>query len=133
MGTDQLPENGGVPHADDQEHPVSGLGNPRQIGEVKVDMKKLVAWKQSVCDRMAGGVEQLLKGNSVTILRGEASFKTSTELNVKTATATESIQSKYFILANGSRPIQIPGFDIDEKTVLSSTGALALSEIDQAL
>ncbi len=97
-------------------------------GEVKVDMKKLVAWKQSVCDRMAGGVEQLLKGNSVTILRGEASFKTSTELNVKTATATESIQSKYFILANGSRPIQIPGFDIDEKTVLSSTGALALSE-----
>ena len=97
-------------------------------GEVKVDMKKLVAWKQSVCDRMAGGVEQLLKGNSVTIMRGEASFKSSTELTVKTASASESIQSKYFILANGSRPIQIPGFDIDEKTVLSSTGALALAE-----
>ncbi len=97
-------------------------------GEVKVDMKKLISWKQSVCDRMAGGVEQLLKGNSVTIMRGEASFKSPTELTVKTSGATESIQSKYFILANGSRPIQIPGFEIDEKTVLSSTGALALAE-----
>jgi dihydrolipoamide dehydrogenase len=98
-------------------------------GEVKVDMKKLVTWKQSVCDRMAGGVEQLLKGNSVTIIRGEASFKSSTELSVKTKDATDSIQSKYFILANGSRPIEIPGFTIDEKTILSSTGALAMSEI----
>ncbi len=102
-------------------------------GEVKIDMKKLVSWKQSVCDRMAGGVEQLLKGNNVTIIRGEANFKTSTELTVKTANATETIQSKNFVIATGSRPIQIPGFDIDEKNVLSSTGALALSEVPKRL
>ena len=38
------------------------------IKDISVDMKKLLAWKQSVCDKMSGGVNQLLKGNSVTIL-----------------------------------------------------------------
>ena len=113
-------------HRIQQDAPEMGI----QIkGEIKVDMKKLVSWKQSVCDRMAGGVEQLLKGNKVTILRGEASFKSATELSVKTKDGSEVLQSKYFVLANGSRPIEIPGFTIDEKTVLSSTGALAMSEI----
>ena len=97
-------------------------------GEVKVDMKKTQAWKQSVCDRMAGGVEQLLKGNGVTIIRGEATFKTAQELTVKTTAGTDSVTAKNFILATGSRPIEIPGFKYDEQLVCSSTGALNINE-----
>src|SRR3712207_3639661 len=70
-------------------------------GDVKVDMAQTQKWKQSVCDRMAGGVEQLLKGNGVTILRGEASFKTAQEITVKTKTGTESVTAKNFILEIG--------------------------------
>lgn len=97
------------------------------------DMAQTQKWKQSVCDRMSGGVEQLLKGNGVTILRGEATFKTAQELTVKSKTGTESVIAKNYILANGSRPIEIPGFAFDEKLVMSSTGALALSEAPKSL
>jgi dihydrolipoamide dehydrogenase len=102
-------------------------------GSVEVDMAQTQKWKQSVCDRMAGGVEQLLKGNGVTIIRGEASFKTANEITVKTKTGTEAVTAKNFILATGSRPIEIPGFKFDEKLVLSSTGALALDEVPKSL
>jgi dihydrolipoamide dehydrogenase len=101
---------------------------------VSVDMAQTQKWKQSVCDRMSGGVEQLLKGNSVTILRGEASFKTATELTVKTSDGkTESVTAKNFIIATGSRPIEIPGFKFDEQLVCSSTGALAQSAVPKSL
>ena len=98
-------------------------------GGISVDMKKLVSWKQSVCDKMSGGVNQLLKGNTVTILKGNAEFKTSKEITIKSATGTESVTAKYFIVATGSRPIEIPGFPFDEKDICSSTGALAFDEI----
>lgn len=100
---------------------------------VNHDMAKTQKWKQSVCDRMASGVEQLLKGNGVTVIRGEASFKTAHELTVKTKSGMESVTAKNFILATGSRPIEIPGFAFDEKFVLSSTGALALTEAPKSL
>jgi dihydrolipoamide dehydrogenase len=98
-------------------------------GGIDVDMKKLVSWKQSVCDKMSGGVNQLLKGNTVTILKGNAEFKNSKEIAVKTAAGTEAVSAKYFIVATGSRPIEIPGFPFDEKEICSSTGALAFDEI----
>ncbi len=98
-------------------------------GGIDVDMKTLVKWKQSVCDKMSGGVNQLLKGNTVTILKGTAEFKSSKEITVKTSTGTESVQGKYFIVATGSRPIEIAGFPFDEKDICSSTGALAFDEI----
>lgn len=97
--------------------------------EIKLNMKKLLDWKQSVCDKMSGGVSQLLKGNQVTVIRGEADFKNANELTVKTSDGQTSITAKNFIIATGSRPIEIPGFKIDEKNVLSSTGALALDEL----
>ncbi|MEN0059791.1 MAG: dihydrolipoyl dehydrogenase [Bdellovibrio sp.] len=100
-------------------------------GGIDVDMKQLVKWKQSVSDKMAGGVQQLLKGNNVTILRGEAEFKNSKEIIVKSSSGSESVQSKYFIVATGSRPIEIPGFKFDEKDICSSTGALAFDTIPQ--
>lgn len=98
-------------------------------GGIDVDMKKLVAWKQSVSDKMSGGINQLLKGNGVTILKGEANFKTATEITVKSSTGTENVTGKYFVVATGSRPIEIPGFNFDEKDICSSTGALAFDTI----
>jgi dihydrolipoamide dehydrogenase len=113
-------------HKAQHDFPTMGLNIK---GGISVDMKTLVNWKQSVCDKMSGGVNQLLKGNSVTIIKGEASFKNSKEISVKSATGTDSLTSKYFIIATGSRPIEIGGFPFDEKDICSSTGALAFNEI----
>lgn len=98
-------------------------------GGIEVDMKQLVKWKQSVCDRMSTGVAGLLKGNQVTVLKGQAEFKNSKEISVQSSAGTESVQGKYFIVATGSRPIEIPGFTFDEKEICSSTGALAFDAI----
>lgn len=97
-------------------------------GDVKVDVAQLQTWKKSVCDQMANGVSGLLKGNGVEILRGEATFKSAQELEVKSAEGTKKISAKNYVIASGSRPIEIPGFKFDEKTVLSSTGGLAQTE-----
>lgn len=103
-------------------------------GEIKVNMKKLVSWKESVTAKMSGGVAQLLKGNGITVIKGEAQFKTAKELSVKTSQGTtETIVAKHYIVATGSRPIEIPGFAFDEKDILSSTGALALDQIPKKL
>jgi dihydrolipoamide dehydrogenase len=102
-------------------------------GEIKVNMKKLLSWKESVTAKMSGGVAQLLKGNGVTVIKGEAQFKTAKELSVKTQQGVEVITAKNFIIATGSRPIEIPNFAFDEKDIMSSTGALALDHIPKKL
>jgi dihydrolipoamide dehydrogenase len=104
-----------------------------QIKNISVDMKQLKKWKESVSGKMSSGVGQLLKGNGVTVFNGDAEFKSKTEITVKSKSGTESITAKNFIVATGSRPIEIPGFKFDEKDILSSTGALALDEIPKSL
>ncbi|MFN7906437.1 MAG: dihydrolipoyl dehydrogenase [Pseudobdellovibrionaceae bacterium] len=112
-------------HKAQHDFPTMGI----QIKDISVDMKKLLSWKNSVCTKMSGGVSQLLKGNQITIIKGEAEFKTAQQLSVKTAHGTEILEAKNFVVATGSRPIQIPGFTFDEKDIVSSTGALDFSEI----
>jgi len=116
-------------HRAQHDAPTMGIN----IKDISIDMKKMLAWKESVCAKMAGGVSQLLKGNSVTTLMGTAEFKSKTEISVKSKTGTESITAKNFILATGSRPIEIPGFAFDEKGIMSSTGALALDTIPEKI
>lgn len=116
---------------DKMEHALPEMGI--EVGKPKIDFKKMVAWKQSVCDRMSSGVNQLLKGNKVTILLGTGEFTSPTQLEVKSSTGKETLEAKYFILALGSRPIQIPGFEFDEKNILSSTGALDLDQIPKRM
>ncbi len=66
-------------------------------------------------------------------LKGDAEFKTAKEITVKSSAGTEAVQAKYFIVATGSRPIEIPGFKFDEKDICSSTGALAFDAIPKRI
>lgn len=103
------------------------------IPKITLDMKRLKSWKQSVCTKMASGVGHLLKGNQVTTIMGQADWINSHEIRVQTQSGAEVIKGKNFIIATGSRPIEIPGFSFDEKTVLSSTGALELEELPKKM
>lgn len=103
-----------------------GLGF--KVKGVEVDFKGLQEWKQSVVTKLTGGVGQLLKGNKVEIIKGEASFVSKNELSVKTAAGVETITADHIVIAVGSSPIELPAFKFDEKNILSSTGALALDK-----
>lgn len=113
------------------EHQAADMGIT--IKDISVDMKKMKAWKDSVTNRMSTGVSTLLKGNNVTVVAGEAEFKSKTEISVKSSKGTESITAKHFVVATGSRPIEIPGFKFDEKDIMSSTGALDLEAIPKTV
>jgi len=99
---------------------------------VTVDFAKVQEWKASVVKKLTGGVEGLLKGNKVEIVRGEAYFVDANTVRVMTETSAQTYKFKNAIIATGSRPIELPAFKFS-KRVLDSTGALNLPEIPKSL
>jgi dihydrolipoamide dehydrogenase len=79
---------------------------------------------RGVADRMAKGVEFLFRKNKITLFPGRGTLKAKTVVEVKGASATETIEARAVILATGSEPKSLPGVAIDEKTVISSNGAV---------
>lgn len=99
---------------------------------VKVDFTKVQEWKAGVVKKLTGGVEGLLKGNKVDIVRGEAYFVDANTLRVMDENSAQTYTFKHAIIATGSRPIELPAFKYT-KRVLDSTGALALTEIPKKI
>jgi dihydrolipoamide dehydrogenase len=114
------------------------LGHSEDIGIMSagkptLDMKKLQAWKGGVVTKLTTGVRTLLKGNGVEIIEGTAKLEKpgpdGHRITVKGKTGDQTIIAKNIVLATGSRPLEIPGFKIDQKRVIDSTGALALEAV----
>ena len=95
---------------------------------VKLDFSKVQDFKNGVVKRLTGGVESLLKGNKVDIVRGEAYFVDANKLKVMDEKNSQTYEFKHAIIATGSRPIEIPGFKFG-KRIIDSTGALSLQEV----
>ena len=104
-----------------------------EVGDVGVDMAKVQAWKESVVSRLVSGVEYLCKSNHVRIIKGEAKFYGPNTIEVKSASGTETIETKNTIIATGTRPMEIPGFKFDGTTVVTTTEMLALRQIPKNL
>jgi dihydrolipoamide dehydrogenase len=102
-----------------------------------IDMKKLQAWKGGVVAKLTGGVKTLLKGNGAEIVMGKAKLGKSGpdghRVIVESSQGTQTLVAKNVVIATGSRPMEIPGFKIDQKRIIDSTGALALEEVPPRL
>jgi dihydrolipoamide dehydrogenase len=103
------------------------------FGKTKIDFAKLQEWKGSVVKKLTGGVAQLLKANGCETIVGAAKFISAQEIEVKLPSSTERIKATNFIIATGSRPVEIPGFQFDQKNILNSTDALAVTEMPKRL
>lgn len=99
---------------------------------VTVDFTKVQEWKASVVNKLTGGVQGLLKGNKVDIVKGEAYFVDSNSVRVMDDNSAQTYTFKNAILATGSRPIELPTFKYTDR-VINSTGALALKEVPKKL
>ncbi len=95
-----------------------------RFGEPKVDLDALVGWKQSVVDRLTGGLSQLAKQRKVEVIHGDARFSTANTLLV----GEREVSFAHCIIAAGSESAQIPGLP-DDPRVIDSTGALSPEEI----
>jgi dihydrolipoamide dehydrogenase len=105
-----------------------------QIG-VKVDASgldygKVFAYSRKAADTLSRGVGYLLKKNKIDLIEGEGVITSAHEIEVK---GHGKVTGKNLLIATGSRPRSIPGFDIDEKAVLSSTGALMLEKLPKRM
>ena len=81
-------------------------------------------------DRLVNGIAFLLKKNKLDLVQGSA--RITSKNTVKMDDGSE-IQARHLLIATGSRPMQIPGFECDEKQTLSSTGILSLTKLPKNL
>ena len=91
-----------------------------------LDYGKVFAYSRKAADTLSRGVGYLLKKNKIDLIEGEGVITSAHEIEVK---GHGKVTGQNLLIATGSRPRSIPGFDIDEKVVLSSTGALMLEKL----
>ncbi len=100
----------------------------------KIDLARLRSWKESVVNRLTGGLGQLSKQRRVEYVRGMAAFENSNTLRVTKADKSEkSLTFDRIIIATGSRPAIIPALKLDSPRLMDSTGALNLEDIPSSL
>ncbi|GAE28023.1 dihydrolipoamide dehydrogenase of pyruvate dehydrogenase complex [Halalkalibacter wakoensis JCM 9140] len=100
--------------------------------QVSINFDKVQEWKASVVKKLTGGVEGLLKGNKVEIVRGEAYFASENSVRIMDENSAQTYNFKNCIIATGSTPIEIPAFKYTDR-VINSTGALALKEVPKKM
>ena len=94
-----------------------------------VDWKQMLAYKDSVIEGNTKGIEFLFKKNKVDWIKGWASVPAAGQVQV----GDELHTAANIIIATGSEPSALPGIDVDEKTVVTSTGALELGKIPKSM
>ena len=105
-----------------------------KVTGLDVDLKAMMASKEKTVGELTGGIEYLFKKNKVTWIKGEASFAGKHAVNVKLNDGKKQmVEAKNFIIATGSDVVSLPGIDIDEKIVVSSTGALSLNKVPKSM
>jgi dihydrolipoamide dehydrogenase len=95
-----------------------------KVDNVRADYAEAIKRSRGVADRMAKGVEFLFRKNKITLFPGTGTLTSKTSVEVKGASGTETLEARAIILATGSEPRSLPGVTIDEKTVISSNGAV---------
>jgi dihydrolipoamide dehydrogenase len=104
------------------------------VGEPKLDLKKMMAFKQEGVEGNTKGVEFLLKKNKIDAYQGHARLLSPDRIEVTAQDgATQTIETRAVVIATGSDVTRLPGVAIDEKVVVSSTGALELESVPKRL
>jgi dihydrolipoamide dehydrogenase len=101
------------------------------FGPPSVDMTKMQTWKAGIVKRLTTGVKGLVKGAGVDYVKGTAEFLAPKRVKITYADGKEPdiVEAEHVVVATGSLPIAIPGFEIDQERIVDSTGALALDHV----
>jgi dihydrolipoamide dehydrogenase len=107
-----------------------------EVGDLKLDLKKLLARKDTVVKQNNDGIVYLFKKNRIAFFHGKGSFVKATDGGYDIAVAganNETITGKQIIVATGSSPRQLPGAAFDEDRILSNDGALRIPGVPKTL
>ena len=104
------------------------------INDPVADLSRMIARKSEVVDQTTKGIQFLMDKNKITVFEGVGSFESATQIKVtKNDGSTETIDSKYTIIATGSKPSTLPFITLDKERIITSTEALELKEIPKHL
>ena len=105
-----------------------------EVGEVKLNLKKMMKNKDNAVSVLTKGVEFLFKKNKVTYYKGTGSFKSNNLISITDNKNNKTtIEAEKVIISTGSEPVSLPGIKIDEKSIISSTGALSLNAVPKKM
>jgi dihydrolipoamide dehydrogenase len=104
------------------------------VDKPKLDLKQMLAFKQEAIDGNVKGVDFLFKKNKIDGIHGAARITAPGKVEVKGADGkTQTLEAKSIVIATGSDVARLKGIEIDEKRVVSSTGALSLDKVPQKM
>ncbi|MBL4758302.1 MAG: dihydrolipoyl dehydrogenase, partial [Rhizobiales bacterium] len=113
-------------------HDFAALGI--KIGALKLDLKAMMGHRQETVDANTQGVAFLFKKNKITPIHGTGKIVGPGKVEVALADGgSQTIETKNIVIATGSDVAPLPGIEIDEKIILSSTGALELGKVPEML
>ncbi|WCL51313.1 dihydrolipoyl dehydrogenase [Leptospira sp. GIMC2001] len=99
-------------------------------GDVKIDIKKMIARKDKIVNEVTSGVDYLMKKNKITRYHGFGKLISTNQVEITSdAGKKEIIESKKIVIASGSTPIDIPSLPIDGKQVITSDHAISLEKV----
>jgi dihydrolipoamide dehydrogenase len=105
-----------------------------EISDIKLNISKMMSNKEKSVQVLTKGVEFLFKKNKVTYLKGKGVIFSKNDVVVYESDSKKTnIKAKNIVIATGSSPTSLPGIEIDEKNIVSSTGALSFSEVPKDL
>ncbi len=105
-----------------------------KLGSVALDLPTMMGRKAKVVSELTNGIQFLFKKNKIEWIKGYGSITGRNEVTVTASEgSTSKFQAKNILIATGSVPIELPFLKIDEKRVVSSTGALSLPEVPKHL
>ncbi len=119
-------------------HLYEKMKQAHQIGifadNLRVDMTKLVSWKNDIVKKLTGGIGQLFKNHQIETVYGTAQFKDQYTIEVSTSTGqVQTLAAKHFVIATGSSSAELPTMPYDGQTIVSSTEALDFQQVPEHL
>ncbi|CZS95157.1 probable dihydrolipoamide dehydrogenase, mitochondrial precursor [Rhynchosporium agropyri] len=105
-----------------------------EVGDVKLNLAQMMKSKDTAVSGLTKGVEFLFKKNNVEYIKGTAAFAGEHEIKVNlTEGGEKTIIGKNILIATGSEATPFPGLEIDEKRIITSTGAIALDKVPESM
>jgi dihydrolipoamide dehydrogenase len=104
------------------------------VGKPKLDLKQMLTFKDEAVDGNVKGVDFLMKKNKIDVVFGTGRIAAAGKVEVTGADGkTQTLETKNIVIATGSDVTKLKGIEIDEKRVVSSTGAIALEKVPEKL
>ena len=105
-----------------------------EISDIKLNINKMMSNKEKSVKVLTKGVEFLFKKNKVTYFIGKGVISSKDDVAIyESNNKKTNIKTKNIVIATGSSATSLPGIEIDEKNIVSSTGALSFSEVPKDL